>query len=75
MTYDANGNLTEENAAGSRTSYLYDSENRLATIKFSDATISSYTYNGDGLRRSACEAGGSLITMIWDGDDYLQERS
>lgn len=74
-THDANGNPTEENAASSRTSFLYGSANRLTTIKFADATVSSITYDGDGLRRSAFEAGGSLTVMIWDGDDYLMEKS
>jgi hypothetical protein len=31
--------------------------------------------NGDGLRRSAIEAGGVLMTFIWDGNDYLMEKS
>ena len=73
MTYDANGNLTEENAAGSRTTNVYDNENRLTNIKFPDGTRSTYSYNGDNLRRSKFEAGGTLTTMIWDGSDYLGE--
>jgi YD repeat-containing protein len=71
--YDDIGNLTEENAAGSRTTYLYDNENRLTSVRFPDGTRSTYTYAGGGLRRSAHEAGGSLTTFVWDEDDYLGE--
>ena len=72
-TYDATGNLTLENLASSLTSYAYDNENRLTGIQFAGATRSTYTCNGEGLRRSAFEAGGTLTTFIWDGDDYLGE--
>ena len=75
FSYDNNGNETEENAAGSRTTYQFDNENRLVSVLFADATRSSYTYDGDGLRRSAFEAGGTLTTFIWDGDDYLMEKT
>src|SRR5438105_2259429 len=64
-TYDANGNLVGENAAGSLTSYVSDNENRLTSIQFPDGTRSIYSYAGDGLRRTAFEAGGSPATMIW----------
>ena len=37
--------------------------------------LSTYGYDGDGLRRSAHEAGGSLTTFVWDGDDYLMEKT
>jgi len=74
-TYDANGNLTLENLAGALTSYSYDNENRLTLIQFSNGTRSTYTYAGDGLRRSAFEAGGTLTTFIWDGSDPLLEES
>ena len=30
---------------------------------------------GDGQRRSVFEGGGMLITEIWDGSDYLIEKS
>ena len=73
-TSDNTGNLTEENASGSRTSYVYDNENRLTTVKFSNGTQSAYTFDGDaGLRRTAFEAGGTPTLMIWDGTDYLGE--
>ena len=45
----------------------------LTLLQFPDTTRSTYTYAGDGLRRSAFEAGGALTTFIWDGTDYLGE--
>jgi YD repeat-containing protein len=76
---DNTGNLTEVNAAGSRTTYVYDHENRLTGLRFPNGTRSTYTYaggfpaEGEGLRRTAHEAGGSLTTFVWDGSDYLGE--
>lgn len=70
--YDPVGNrdsIGDSNGAG--TNYTYDAKNRLTR----DATVSTYTYTGYGLRRSAQEPGGSLTTFVWDGSDYLQERS
>ena len=50
--------------------------NRLTGIQFPSGTRSTYTHSGgDGLRRSALEAGGVLTTFIWDGNDYLMEKS
>jgi len=72
-TYDDNGNMTVEWASSTRTTYSYDMENRLTTTqRFADRTTS--TYSGDGLRRSF-HADGVLRTFVWNGDDYLQERT
>jgi len=35
--------------------------------------VSTYTYSGDGLRRTKQEPGQPLRTMVWDGSDYLGE--
>jgi YD repeat-containing protein len=72
--YDSSGNKTLDNANGALTSYTYDPENRLLGVQ-SDAGLSTYTYSADGLRRSAIEPGKAPTTMVWDGGDYLQERS
>jgi YD repeat-containing protein len=76
-TYDNAGNMTVEANESNigTTTYSYDPENRLIGIQYSNGTLSTYTYQGDGLRRSAIEPGGSLTTTVWDGTDYLQERS
>ncbi|MFN8140448.1 MAG: hypothetical protein U0R49_11685 [Fimbriimonadales bacterium] len=46
-----------------------------ARVKYSDGTRSTYTYDGDGQRRSRIEPGGSLTTLINDGAYIIEERS
>jgi YD repeat-containing protein len=76
MLYDATGNQIEENLNGSRTTNQYDNENRLIGVQFPTGSPSTYSYDGgDGLRRTLQEAGGPLTTVIWDGTDYLKEKS
>ncbi len=70
FTYDKNGNLLREDP-GARDSNVYDRENRLIR---SQTTPSTFTYDGDDLRRSLIVNSG-ITTFVWDGDDYLQERS
>jgi YD repeat-containing protein len=71
--YSATGNLIQENLNGALTTNLYDKENRLVGIQFSNASLSTYTYSGDGLRRTAFEAGDVQTTLIWQGTDLLGE--
>ena len=58
----------------------YDMENRLAMHKQmvgSDdpvLSVASYTYDGDGLKRREL-VDGAATTLIWDGSDYLGEKS
>jgi YD repeat-containing protein len=66
--------LTSVNAAGSLSTYTYDGEYRLVSVDAA-GSLSTYSYDGDGLRRSAHEAGGALTTFVWDGDDYLLEKT
>ena len=72
-TYDDDGSQTTENRGGVTTGYVYDDENRLTKITHPDATLSTYTYAGDGMRRTVHEPGTSIKTMVWDGSDYLGE--
>jgi len=65
-----------EHTINSLTNYSYDGENRLVGVVYPDNTRSTYTYQGyNRLRRSAWEPGQSLTTFVWNGSDYLQERS
>ncbi len=41
----------------------YDKENRMATFA-EDATLNTYTYDSDGLKKVE-NVGGSLSTIIW----------
>ena len=74
FTYDASGNLTNENRGGVQTSYSYDNENRLAVQTDPDGSKTTMTYQPDGLRRTR-RTPSVLTTFVWDGTDYLQERS
>jgi hypothetical protein len=60
------------------TTYAYDNENRLTSVVFPAASgggRSTYSYERDGSRRSAFETGEALTTFIWDGTDYLMEKT
>ena len=52
----------------------YDEENRLRQLQ-SGATIATYSYDGDNLKRTEMALNGAITTLVWDGDEYLQERS
>jgi YD repeat-containing protein len=74
LTFDANGNQTQENVAGVVTNQSFDRENRLAVITDPSGDKTTMTYTGDGLRRSK-RLPASMTTFIWDGADYLGEES
>jgi len=71
-SFDSNGNNTGVASTGLIT-MIYDKENRLATHLASGVSV-SYTYSGDGLKRTEWNA-GTPTTLVWDGQDYLQGRS
>lgn len=73
FTFDTNGNQTTDNVGGVTTGYVYDRENRLKKITNPDFTVSTYSYDGDGLRRTKQEPGQAVRTMVWDRTDYLME--
>ena len=73
-TFDSNGNMTKVAAPSGVTSMAYDIENRLVRHEAS-GVVSTYTYQGsNGLKRSE-QVAGTLTTLVWDGVEYLQERS
>ncbi|ARU41294.1 hypothetical protein CCB80_09165 [Armatimonadetes bacterium Uphvl-Ar1] len=58
------------------TSMTYDYENRLHV--HTDHLVSkkvTYTYSGDGLKRREVSQTGVVTTFVWDGSEYLQDRS
>jgi len=74
-TFDANGNMTGEQVGGLRITFVYDQENRQLHEIRSSGARHTYTYEPDGLRRSAFHAGtADVVTFVWDGDDLLNER-
>lgn len=77
-TFDGVGNNTVEQTNTRLTTNTWDPESRLTGIVWkqkSSSGLSTYTFSGDGLRRSAQEQGGALATMVWDGSDHIQERT
>jgi YD repeat-containing protein len=52
LTYDANGNLTEDGAA----SYRYDAQSRLVGFTAGSVVV-SYGYDAEGRRSSRTEGG------------------
>ena len=70
FSYDANRNNTGVvQYDGLNLQMSYDKENRLTV--YNTGTRVTFTYSGDGLKRSESE-GAVTTTLIWDGDDYLQ---
>lgn len=54
-------------------SSTYDMADRLVQYSQGGA-ISTFTYDGDGLKRSE-NYGTGVKTLIWDAKNYLQARS
>lgn len=75
--YSSNGNLTEVDEPG-KASYTmtYDKENRLVRHETYATGVlistTTYTYDGDGLKRSEIVDGWNK-TYLWGGADYLGE--
>ena len=63
-TYSTRGENTVEQTGTAYTSYTYGQTSRMTAILYSDGTRSTYTYRGDGKRRTAQEPGGSVSTFI-----------
>lgn len=49
-------------------------ENRLVVHR-EGASVRTYTYDGDGRKRTEQASGSPAVTLVRDGDDYLQARS
>jgi len=74
-TQDKAGNLLGENLNGVLSTYTYDGENKLLTAN-TPVGLFTYTYQGlDGLRRSSIGPNEPILTNVWDGGEYLQQRS
>ena len=73
FTYDQAGNTTAENAGGAVTGYVYDCENRMKKMTSPAFAVTTFTYSGDGLRRTYQKPGAAVRTMVWDGSEYLGE--
>lgn len=76
-TYNDNGNLVKTVLPvaqfGDISTMVYDKENHLVA-EIGLASSVSYTYYGDGLKRSEILSTGVVTTLVWDGSEYLQEQ-
>jgi RHS repeat-associated protein len=70
LTYDSNGNLTNDG----NQKYIWDSLNRLAEVRdSSNNMICDYYYNADNLRVEKHHAGGSKEQFYYNGATVLVE--
>lgn len=65
------GALASEITGTSTTTYSYSGQDHLIGVIDSSAIRSTYTFDGDGLRRTAQNGNVQATTMVWDGSDYL----
>lgn len=70
IAYDLNGNMTSD---GTNT-YIYDERNQLASIKASNKTNGTFTYDGLG-RRIKKVVLGVTTQFLYDGNNVVQELS
>jgi hypothetical protein len=66
-------NITKVREPVDITTMSYYFENRLKRHE-SGASVATYLYSGDGLKRVE-DVDGAYTTLVWDGQDYLQGRS
>ena len=57
--YHDNGNLTVTNDNGTVTTNTWTYESRLRTVKLATPATTTFTYDGDGLRRQTVTAAGT----------------
>ena len=69
---DANGNVTAQTQDGQTTTYLWNTQNYLTKVTAPDGSSESYTYCGEGIRRTVVNASGTR-TFIRDGKNILLE--
>ncbi|MGD9729896.1 MAG: RHS repeat domain-containing protein, partial [Nitrospiraceae bacterium] len=72
------GALESEITGNSTTGYAYNGQDQLAVVTEPSGDKTTYSFDGDGLRRSVATTNVSqdpptldVTTMVWDGSDYL----
>lgn len=65
--------MTLEHTGSTRTTYTFGMDNMTTEANTGGLRYTS-TYSADGLRRSV-KSPSKTTTFVWDGSDYLQERS
>ena len=70
-SYTGYGALASEALGKGTTAYSYNGQDQLTGVTAPDGTRSTYTFDGDGMRRAAQEGNVQPTTFVWDGSDYL----
>lgn len=71
FTFSDFGALASEITGSAVTTYTYDGQDQLIGVLQHSGVLSTYTFGGDGMRRTAQEGNVQPTTMVWDGSDYL----
>lgn len=72
FTYSGFLALATMTTGNQTTSYAYSGQDQLVSELRPSGQQSTYTFDGDGLRRTAWEHGAAgSTTVVWDGSDYL----
>ena len=71
-TYTSYNALESETQGERITSYSYNGQDQLILVTPPNNRKSTYTFDGDGMRRTAQEGNVLPTTMVWEGSDYLQ---
>jgi RHS repeat-associated protein len=76
-TYDTNGNLLTWFPANGKSTYTYDSENRLLTAAVAGSATATISYDYDALGRRASKTvtGLGTTSYLLDGDEEIAESS
>ena len=75
-TYDGAGNLIIDYPLTSSSNakyYTWNAENQLIKAESDRQDTYNYQYNGDGLRTSKADDGGTPLRFVWDGQNLLRE--
>ncbi len=70
--YDANGNIVSKTDSSGTTSYVYDSENRLAQLTTPNLQLVTYKYDPFG-RRIEKNVNGVITRYVYDREDIIFE--
>jgi YD repeat-containing protein len=61
-----------EEPNGDTTQNTWDGENRLVAVEHPDSSVTSYAYNGDGLKIEK-DDGTAVTRFLYDGNNLLRE--
>lgn len=69
--YTGYGALESEITGVDTTAYTYSGQDQLIGVNPPNGRLSTYSFDGDGLRRTIQEGNVQATSVVWDGSDYL----